>query len=233
MPQSRQSPLGNRLRQLARFAEGRAMTPANRYWRWCGYAPESEALSLLAPAWQERLQQQQADYQARKAHLTRAFDHASGLPPVLTSDQRMVLPGDMLHKVDSMSMAHSLEVRVPFLDHRVVDFAARLPVNSKISGGMKKRIVQDAFRDLLPPELYNRPKHGFEVPLLKWFRGELRSWIADDLLDDAYIREQGIFEPGAIQQLKEKLFSPSPGDVHARIWGLVVFQYWWRKWHLA
>jgi len=233
MPQSRQSPLGNRLRQLARFAEGRAMTPANRYWRWCGYAPEAEALSMLAPAWQEQVKQQQADYLARKRHLTRAFEHASGLAPVLTTDQRMVLPGDMLHKVDSMSMAHSLEVRVPFLDHRVVDFAARLPVSSKISGGIKKRIVQDAFRDLLPPELYNRPKHGFEVPLLKWFRNELRSWIADDLLADAYIREQGIFDPGVIQQLKEKLFSPSPGDVHARIWGLVVFQYWWRKWHLV
>ncbi len=233
LPQSRQNPLGNRIRQLARFAEGRAMSPAQRYWRWCGYASESEALELLAPTWREKLREEQGEYTRRKDWLTRAFDQDSGLAPVLSSDQRMVLPGDMLYKVDSMSMAQGLEVRVPFLDHRIVDFASRLPVSSKIHGGMKKRIVQDAFRDLLPVELYNRPKHGFEVPLLKWFRKELRTWIADDLLEERYIREQGIFDPSTVNKMLEQLFSPSPGDVHARIWALVVFQNWYRKWHLA
>ncbi len=232
LPQSRQNPLGNTVRQLLRFAEGRAMSPAERYWRWCGYAAEAEARSLLAPAWRERLDAAWPAYQEQKRELTRPFDTEQGLAPVLFADQRMVLPGDMLHKVDTMSMAHSLEVRVPFLDHRIVDYAARLPLSSKIQGGMKKRILQDAFRSLLPDELYKRPKHGFEVPLLKWFRADLRGWIADDLLADDYIAGQGIFELAAIRQLKDQLFSPSPGDVHARIWALVVFQYWWRKWHL-
>ena len=95
---------------------------------------------------------------------------------------------------------------------------------------MKKKIVQDAFRPLLPAELYKRPKQGFEVPLLKWFRNELKPLITDDLLSDAFIHAQDIFSVNEIRKLKEKLFSANPEDVHARIWALIVFQYWWKKW---
>jgi asparagine synthase (glutamine-hydrolysing) len=141
----------------------------------------------------------------------------------------LVLPNDMLTKVDLMSMAHGLEIRVPFLDYTVVDFAFSLPEEFKIDGTMKKKIVQDAFRNRLPKELYNRPKHGFEVPLLKWFQNELQSLISNDLLKDEFIAEQGIFSVEGIRELKEKLFSNNPEDVHARIWSLLVFQYWWKK----
>jgi asparagine synthase (glutamine-hydrolysing) len=79
----------------------------------------------------------------------------------------MLLPNDMLTKVDSMSMANSLEVRVPFLDHEIVDFAMNLPDSFKINEHSQKRILQDTFRNDLPDELYNRSKKGFEVPLLK------------------------------------------------------------------
>ena len=68
---------------------------------------------------------------------------------------------------------------------------------------------------------------------MKWFRNELKSWIADDLLADFYIRDQGIFDPDAIAALKTQLFSRNPGDIHARIWGLIVFQNWFTKWHLS
>src|SRR4028118_2315346 len=138
----------------------------------------------------------------------------------------LVLPYDMNTKVDLMSMANSLEVRSPFLDYTVVNFAFSLPVESKINGQIKKRIVQDAFRPMLPEELYKRPKHGFEVPLLKWFRKELRPLIEDDLLSDAFVEAQGLFSVDAIRALKTQLFSRSPGDVHARIWALIVFQNW-------
>ena len=94
---------------------------------------------------------------------------------------------------------------------------------------MKKKIVQDAFRPMLPPELYKRPKHGFEVPLLKWFQNELRPLITDELLSDEFIEAQGIFEVEAIRGLKAKLFSKNPEDIHARIWALIVFQHWWKK----
>lgn len=95
---------------------------------------------------------------------------------------------------------------------------------------MRKRILQDAFRDILPQELYQRPKKGFEVPLLKWFRTELRGMIENDLLADDFILEQGIFNLSEIQRLKKQLFSNNPGDVHAQIWALIVFQHWWKKW---
>jgi asparagine synthase (glutamine-hydrolysing) len=89
-----------------------------------------------------------------------------------------------------MSMANSLEVRTPFLDYELVDFAASLPPDYKVNGSGRKLIVQDAFRSMLPEALYHRPKHGFEVPLLKWFRGDLNSWIFDDLLDEKSIRSR-------------------------------------------
>ncbi len=94
---------------------------------------------------------------------------------------------------------------------------------------MRKRIVQDAFRPILPPELYDRPKKGFEVPLLDWFRTDLKDLIANDLLEDNFIQEQGIFNVAAIRDLKTRLLSPNPGDATATTWALIVFQHWWKK----
>jgi asparagine synthase (glutamine-hydrolysing) len=128
-----------------------------------------------------------------------------------------------------MSMANGLEVRVPFLDVNVVDFIFSLPVHYKIDSQIRKKILQDAFREILPEKLYNRPKKGFEVPLLKWLRREMRSLIEDDLLSEKKIKEQGIFNYEEIAKMKRQLFSSNPGDVHARIWALLVFQWWWKK----
>lgn len=110
-----------------------------------------------------------------------------------------------------------------------MDFAFGLPAEYKINGQLKKRIVQDAFRGMLPEELYNRPKQGFEIPLLGWFRNELWSMINDDLLSEKFIIEQGIFDPVATEALKKKLRSNNPEDSHATIWAMIVFQYWWKK----
>ncbi|RYG29826.1 MAG: asparagine synthase, partial [Chitinophagaceae bacterium] len=128
-----------------------------------------------------------------------------------------------------MSMANSLEIRSPFLDQEVVDFAFGLPVEYKINSRMKKRIVQDAFRNLLPVELYNRPKQGFDVPLLQWFRRELWNRIDENLLADRFIEEQGLFDLAFVKSLKKQLHSTNPGDSHETVWALIVFQHWWRK----
>jgi len=89
--------------------------------------------------------------------------------------------------------------------------------------------LQDTFRDILPVEIYKRPKHGFEVPLLDWLRTDLRSLIENDLLQDRFVEEQGIFDVAEVKRLKNQLFSPNPQDSHARIWGLLVFQHWWKR----
>ncbi|WP_460891896.1 asparagine synthase (glutamine-hydrolyzing) [Rufibacter soli] len=228
MPKSRNSALGNRVRQFQRFGEGMNLSAKDRYWRWASFATEEDARSLLSGKSKRNLSKDV--YKKRRQKILSHLSQKGDINEVLLTDMQLVLPNDMLTKVDLMSMANSLEVRTPFLDYKVVNFAFSLPQSSKIDGTMKKKIVQDAFRGMLPPELYKRPKHGFEVPLLKWFQNELQPMIMDDLLSDAFVEAQGIFSVKAIQQLKTQLFSKNPGDVHARIWALVVFQHWWKKW---
>jgi asparagine synthase (glutamine-hydrolysing) len=128
-----------------------------------------------------------------------------------------------------MSIAHGLEVRTPFLDVEVVNFIFSLPGNYKINSSLRKRILQDTFRDILPAQVYNRPKKGFEVPLLKWFRREMKSLIVDDLLSRKFVEDQGIFDYVEINALTKQLFSSNPLDAPARIWALIVFQWWWRN----
>ncbi len=226
LPKSRNSSFGNRIRQLARFAEGLKLSPTERWWRWAGYSFEAESTTLLR---REFVQQTIPEFLLRKENLLESVSDDPTMNDILLQDIHVVLPDDMLTKVDWMSMANGLEVRTPFLDVELVNFVFTLPSHYKIDGRMRKRVLQDAFRDMLPPALYNRPKKGFEVPLLKWLRTEMKSLINDDLLSQQRIEEQGIFDYAEVEKLKRKLFSHNPGDAHARIWGLVVFQWWWGK----
>ncbi len=225
LPHSRNNKYTNRFRQLDRFAGAAALSPARRYWKWASFLSKQEALNLLHP--ELRLQLNTATQNQIEKEFTAGIKGAD-FNEVLLADMNLVLLSDMLVKVDLMSMANSLEVRSPFLDHQVVDFAFGLPAEYKINARLKKRIVQDAFRHLLPPELYNRPKKGFEIPLLAWLRNELWSLVDGDLLSDTFVKQQGIFHLPAVQQLKKQLHSSSPGDSHATIWALLVFQYWWK-----
>jgi asparagine synthase (glutamine-hydrolysing) len=224
MPGSRNSKTGNLFRKLEKFSTGASMSLQDRYWQWCGYGDNAYLDSLF------EFKADQLEIDRRIGFHTSSISLNGDMNDMLRADMSLVLPGDMLTKVDLMSMANSLEVRPPFLDVEVVDFAMRLPADYKVNGLGRKRIVQDAFRKLLPEELYNRPKQGFEVPLLEWFRTELDKWIFEDLLESNYLTKQGLFRPEAIKQLRTRLHSNSPGDATARIWALIVFQWWWRKW---
>ena len=228
LPKSRQSKFTNIFRQLERYGIGLQLSPQERYWRWCAFVDEKDALKLFKK--DIHLNKQKADQ--HKQAVLQYINGGDSINDVLMADTQMVLPNDMLTKVDLMSMANSLEVRVPILDYTVVDFAFTVPTSFKIGAGHTKKILKDSFRNVLPDELYTRPKRGFEVPLLKWFRTGLRSLIEDDLLSDKTIEAQGIFDVNEIRVLKQQLFSSSPGDVHARIWGLIVFQYWWKKYYV-
>jgi asparagine synthase (glutamine-hydrolysing) len=151
------------------------------------------------------------------------------LNDLLFTDTQLVLPNDMLTKVDLMSMANSLEVRVPFLSTKMVDLAFALPAEMKIKDNVGKRILKDAFRELLPQELYRRPKQGFEVPLQQWFRQSLRDKIQQHWLSAERIEAQGIFEYDEIAKLQRQVFSNNPQDSVARVWALIVFQEWWER----
>lgn len=223
LPRSRESAFGNAVRRLDRFAKRAALSPAERYWSWCTFTDEEEVQKTLLGS-----NAASGEYASRKRECTRWID-GGGMNDVLYSDVALVLPNDMLKKVDAMSMANGLEVRVPFLDHEVVEYAFGLPSHYKIDAHTQKRILRDAFRTVLPESVLHKKKHGFEVPLLRWFRTHLRPLIRDDLLSREFVVRQGIFDPDTIQALVERLYSERPGDVTPQVWSLVVFQYWWKK----
>jgi asparagine synthase (glutamine-hydrolysing) len=228
LPKSRNSKTSNIIRQLSRFAEGLSLSNKERYWRWCAFVSEKDALQYFSKNNQKKINAE--NYLALKnLFLQHINNEKSDLNDMLYADMNLILPNDMLQKVDLMSMANSLEVRVPFLDHEVVDFAFSLPAEYKIDSKRRKKILVDTYREFLPEEIFSRPKHGFEVPLLKWFRNELKPLIENDLLSDTFIEQQGIFEVATIKAIKAKLYSNNPGDAHAQIWALIVFQYWWKK----
>lgn len=227
LPQSRHGRIANTIRQLNRFSKGMAVPPADRYWQWAAFTDAGEAFQLIHAKSRAELVHDEAN--ARVQAFSHLIPQQASINDMLLADMKLVLANDMLTKVDQMSMANGLEVRVPFLDVEVVNFAFSLPGEFKINHHMRKRILQDAFRDELPAELYNRPKKGFEIPVLQWLRTEMKSLIEEDLLHRDLIEQQGIFDFTEVEKLKRQLFSSNPEDVHARMWGLIVFQWWWKK----
>jgi len=215
LPKSRNTKVGNKIRQLQKFSEGLDMNSKERYWKWAGFSNENVLIK------------NQKEYKERKDEILKYV--SDDFDSVLYSDVKLVLENDMLVKVDRMSMDNSLEVRVPFLDHKIVDFAFSLPSEFKIDQKKSKKILKDAFRKELPVEILSRRKQGFEVPLLKWFRTELKFIITDDLLNEKLVKEQNLFDGLEIKKLIAQLFSNNPDDSVAKIWALIVFQHWWKK----
>ncbi len=232
LPQSRNSSISNLSRQLSKFSSGAKLGNKLRYWQWATIIDEEEANYLIKEKKSNRLQRLSDDgfsYKKRKEHFLHTIQKTGDINDVLLTDMNLVLQNDMLKKVDCMSMANSLEVRTPFLDHDVVDYAFSLPVDFKINRSTRKKILIDTFGHLLPEALLDRPKKGFEVPMLKWLRTDLKPMIENDLLGNKFIEQQGIFNGEAIVNLKAKLFSNNPGDSAATVWAIIVFQYWWKK----
>lgn len=223
LPKSRNSKFSNFIRQLHRFSIGGQLSPSERYWLWASIGSESYAESLLL----KKLNYD--DYLAGKTKYLRSDFDYENINDVLFTDMKLVLPGDMLTKVDLMSMSNSLEVRTPFLDHNVVDFVFSLPASYKITGNSRKKILKDTFKDLLPDELLKRGKKGFEVPLRDWLKNQLWSDIDNIYLSENYIIEQNIFNFEIINALKKQLHSKNPMDSHAKIWAILVFQRWYQN----
>ncbi len=157
---------------------------------------------------------------------SRYYNKASGtdhFSKVLYTDLKSYLPGDILVKVDRMSMANSLEVRSPLLDHKVIEFAARIPSALKIRGKNKKIILKKAFEKILPAELMNRPKHGFDVPLDNWFRRELKQMAYNYLLKKEYMDE--FFKVPQIKIIWDK-HQKGRGNFGTNLWTLFIFSLW-------
>jgi asparagine synthase (glutamine-hydrolysing) len=228
LPKSRHSKLTNLFRQLTRYSAGLNEAADKRYWNWCTLNSQQNAIALL----KHKTSINESELQKRVSSITDLIKENGDLNDIFFADTQMVLPNDMLVKVDLMSMANSLEVRVPLLDYTIVDFAFSLPASYKITPNSGKKILKESFADELPNELFNREKKGFEVPLLKWLKTELRSLIEIDLLSREFVVHQNIFNYSEVEKMKRKLFSSDPGDTPAQIWALLVFQYWYKKYFL-
>jgi asparagine synthase (glutamine-hydrolysing) len=213
---SRNSSFSNKIRQIKRFSEAVKLSPKHRYMSWACISSQTETNSLFKtnPA---------ANFDAifEESFLQQKFN------PVNYADLKIVLADDMLVKADRMSMQHGLEIRNPFLDYRIVEMAMNLPMHQKINADGQKVILRNNFRQLLPEAIFTRSKKGFELPLWKWLKNELKTEIDNKWLSQATIEEQNLFNYERINELKQKLYSTNPGDAPAQIWALIVFQNWY------
>jgi asparagine synthase (glutamine-hydrolysing) len=156
----------------------------------------------------------------------RASDGQELLERLQDVDLESYLTDQLLVKVDIASMAHSLEVRSPLLDHHVAELAARLPVEAKLDGRTGKRVLRDVVRSWVPEHIVDRPKHGFGVPLADWFRTDLRVLARDVLLDEAAVR-RGIFRRSAVERMLSDHES-GRSDQSSKIWALIQVELWLR-----
>lgn len=153
------------------------------------------------------------------------------LERMMLADQSSYLPDDLLAKVDRASMATSLEVRVPLLDHRIVEFSWRLPPEMKIEDGVTKRVLRRLLERRVPRRLWDRPKVGFTVPLAAWLRGPLEEW-ARDLLAPDRLRRGGVFRADRVQEMWRR-FEEGGTQLAPGIWAITMFEAWREEWDVS
>ncbi len=214
----------SRTTRLRRFLETLPLDPRRRYARWMAVLDEPARRDLYT-----------TDFAARVAGIDPVRDlevawEASDAPTFVEAaahvDVTRYLPDDLLVKMDIASMAASLEVRSPFLDHEVVEFAARLPAGMKLRGLAAKHLLKRVMRDALPPGILRRPKMGFGAPIEHWLRHELRA-TAFDLLLDARARDRGYFRPEVVRRYLEDHVGGRAAR-HQALWSLLVLEAWHR-----
>jgi asparagine synthase (glutamine-hydrolysing) len=208
--------------RLKRFVQGMELTPVDRHAAWLGSFMPDEQLALFTPDALARMETPPS-YAAFHEMLSHA-PSASDIERMLYLDLKGYLGEGVLAKVDRASMACSLEVRVPFLDHRVVELAARLPMRLKLRRLTTKYVLKRALSGVLPRDILERPKKGFGIPLGRWFRGELAPMLRDACAPDV-IRRAGLFRPDAIGRLFAE-HAEGRRDHRKKLYTLLAFQLW-------
>jgi asparagine synthase (glutamine-hydrolysing) len=212
---------------LRRFLTHAEKDPAVRHHSWFGMFSADELEQLYAPEWAGPHPPMGAIFNPLSRVLEGArFDEV--LAEMLYLDFRMYLEDNLLVKVDRASMACSLEMRTPFLDHRLIEFAAGLPTNLKVRGFKTKYILKKAVEKWLPHKIVYRQKRGFTVPIASWIRNELRPLVAETL-EEGKLKRQGLFNSAYVQQLIRE-HSTANADHRKALWTLLCFQLWYDRW---
>jgi asparagine synthase (glutamine-hydrolysing) len=209
--------------KIKRFLEGALMSPDRAHVHWNGTFSEEEKNELLRSAPSGALDSILSELREKSLS-------GDNLNPYLWFDQKYFLPDDILTKVDRMSMAHAVEVRPPFLDHRIVEFAASLPASFKIRGSRQKVILKELMKGKLPSAVLRRPKIGFDIPAHEWLRGPLRSLLLDTL-GAAASEYAGLFRFDAIEShVRQHLDRRANLGYH--LWGLMILFLWMKRWRV-
>jgi len=222
LPDARDKPGLELVRRAKKFLRGMSLAFPERFCGWREIFPYPTRQKLLRQApekngYLDSIRQSVEDKE-------RLFPQ-DRINLMLYLDVKGLLPGDMLTKVDRMSMANSLEVRVPFLDSTLVEYVFSLKGSAKLGAWKGKRILIETFKDLLPPLLHNRPKWGFEMPIGAWLRKELKFLVEEYLRKDR-IEKQGILDPGIIRDLVTTHMNGRQ-DTSWELWNLIVFEHWY------
>ena len=214
-------PHGSALRKISRITELLGKTPAALFADLRSeIAPETRR-ALYRDEFSRRLERRAEQY------IEEEFENAEStdlLDRMLATDILTYLPEELLVKVDRMSMAHSLEGRSPLLDHKLMEFVARLPSSYKLRNGEMKFILKDTARDLVPEGFFDRPKMGFSVPLKKWFRGDLAGFARERIMGGP-LKDLALFDMSAVEQILQRHGDASQ-DSSPLIWRLLMLSEW-------
>ena len=207
--------------KAARFITGAKYDTVARHHVWFGSFTPDEQLELLTP---DALAVSDSDIYAEAREIAAECDHDDLVTQMQSVDTRLYLAEDILTKVDRASMAVSLEVRAPFLDPRVAEFAASLPCNYKLRGHKTKYILKKAVKQMLPPFVTRRGKKGFGVPVAEWLKVKLRP-LARDLLSPERVRRAGVFNPAFVARLQDE-HERGVANHRKLLWTLLMFELW-------
>jgi len=220
------SPNGrSRVKSAQRMLSVVSLPKVDRYTRWVSVFNEETKRPLYSDGFRQQTREANAT-----GLLAEWFKRANGigiLDAMLLTDQMTYLPNDLLVKVDIATMAVSLEARSPFLDHKVIEFAASLPQNLKLRRLTSKYLLKKVLRKLLPNENLNRRKMGFGVPIGHWFRGKMQPFLREVLLSDKATR-RGLFKPETVRQLID-LHTTGERDYSHQLWTLLMLELWFNR----
>lgn len=216
----------NKIRRLKRFLSAVNLPDEERYLRWVSVFDKGLLKEVYSQNFYEKVSE---DYSSNLLSMYFNNHHKieNTLDNILKADINTYLPDDLLVKVDIAAMANSLEGRSPFLDHKLMEFAAGLPGEYKVKGNIKKYILKRALKTIVPQEILSRGKMGFGVPVGRWFRHELKPFLAETLLSDISL-SRGYFNPETVRFLvKEHVEGRKDYTFH--LWALLMLELWHKR----